>query len=226
VAWIESHQEVAHHPKTRKLAKRLDCSLAAAIGHLHALWWWAVSFADDGDLSRHTDEDIALGSVWEDDPKTFVDALVECRWLDRDGETLTLHDWEEYAGRLLDRRRTNAERKRQSRARHADGGAASGGVTGLPNQTITRPDQTQPDRTKPENAGKPARTRRDIEAAKWKPTVEMIDWAADNFPAVDISDETQKFIDHFLANGKPMKDWNAAWRNWIRRSVEFKAVAR
>lgn len=66
-----------------------------------------------------------------------------------------------------------------------------------------------------------SRARRNFEASKWRPTSELIEWAASEFPSVDLVVETEKFMDHFLANGKPMKDWNAAWRNWIRRSVEF-----
>jgi hypothetical protein len=29
------------------------------------------------------------------------------------------------------------------------------------------------------------------------------------------------FRDHFTANGKPAKDWDAAWRNWCRREKTF-----
>jgi hypothetical protein len=29
------------------------------------------------------------------------------------------------------------------------------------------------------------------------------------------------FLDHYRAKGKPMRDWNAAWRNWIRRVPDF-----
>lgn len=225
MAWIESHQEVAMHPKTRKLAKKLDVYLPAAVGHLHLLWHWVLSFADDGDLSKHTDEDIAIGAMWDYDPKTFVDALVECRWLDRDGERLVVHDWQDYAGRLVDRRKANAERKRVSRARHADvpetsssRQEVSASVTGLPN--LTKP--TEPNQTEPTDRAR----ARNIEAAKWKPNSELIEWCASEFPDVDIVTETQKFMDHFAANGKPMKDWNAAWRNWMRRSRDFKVVAR
>lgn len=35
--------------------------------------------------------------------------------------------------------------------------------------------------------------------------------------------EFDKFTDHFRANGKRMKDWEAAWRNWKRRAAEFSA---
>jgi hypothetical protein len=70
------------------------------------------------------------------------------------------------------------------------------------------------------------RARRDIENAKWKPTPELIDWVSKEYPSVDIILETEKFIDHFSANGKPMKDWNAAWRNWMRRTSEFQGARR
>ena len=53
------------------------------------------------------------------------------------------------------------------------------------------------------------------------PTDEQRQWAATVIRASQIDTETQKFIDHFTATGKAMKDWNAAWRNWIRRSREF-----
>lgn len=216
MAWIESHGEVVHHPKTRKLAKRLNISKAAAVGHLHCLWHWAVSYATEGDLTSHGDDDIALGAEWEDDPKTFVDALVECQWIDRDGERMALHDWDEYAGRLVDRRRANAERKRMSRARPADISETGEAVTGLPN--LTKPNQTEPDLTKPRAR---ERERRNIAAAKWKPNPQLIEWVSREFPEIDIVIETEKFIDHFSATGKPMKDWDAAWRNWMRRSRDF-----
>lgn len=219
MAWIESHQEVVHHPKTRKLALRLGIQKHAAVGLLHCLWHWAVAYAHDGDLTSYTDEDIALGSEWEDDPKTFVDVLVECGWIDRDGEVVTLHDWDEYAGRLIDRRKANAERKRMSRARPADIPESSEGVTGLPN--LTRPNQTEPDLTKPRERARAAINE------EWKPTPTLIEWAANEYPSVDLVVETEKFRDHFRANGKPMKNWEAAWKNWIRRCQEFgAAVAR
>ena len=52
MAWIESHQELRHHYKTKRLARELKVTVAAAIGHLHCLWWWAIDFAPDGDLSK------------------------------------------------------------------------------------------------------------------------------------------------------------------------------
>lgn len=117
MAWIESHQELGRHPKTRRLARMLGISLPAAVGHLHYLWWWALDFAEDGDLSGYDSYEIAEAAMWEGDPDEIVDALVHAQFLDRTGDGgLVLHDWDEYAGRLIERRARDRERKRRERA--------------------------------------------------------------------------------------------------------------
>lgn len=57
----------------------------------------------------------------------------------------------------------------------------------------------------------------------WQPATELYVWAANevDMPASEVNRETFKFRDHFKATGKPMKDWDAAWKNWMRRSREF-----
>ena len=51
MAWIESHQELANHPKTKRFKRALGISTPQAIGHLHLLWWWALDYAQDGSLA-------------------------------------------------------------------------------------------------------------------------------------------------------------------------------
>jgi hypothetical protein len=38
---------------------------------------------------------------------------------------------------------------------------------------------------------------------------------------VNVANELLKFADHHNAKGNVMKDWQAAWRSWIRNSVRF-----
>lgn len=53
-------------------------------------------------------------------------------------------------------------------------------------------------------------------------TDEMRSWAeGKGFAANVIAEQTDRFKDHFIGNGKPMKDWPAAWRNWMRNSPAF-----
>ena len=49
-------------------------------------------------------------------------------------------------------------------------------------------------------------------------------WAEENVPQVKVEKEFAKFKDYFLANGKPMVNWEATLRNWLRRCVEFKGA--
>lgn len=99
MAWIESHQELAAHPKTIKLAAMLDIPKVQAVGHLHLLWWWALDYADDGDLSDFDAYDIAAAAEWEGDPDTFVKALIDCGpgrragFIDQTDRGLRIHDW-------------------------------------------------------------------------------------------------------------------------------------
>lgn len=56
---------------------------------------------------------------------------------------------------------------------------------------------------------------------RWAPTTEDVAAIRAEFPHLDTRAEHVKFTDHFRANGKTMKNWSAAWRNWMRRSAEF-----
>ncbi|MAG35318.1 MAG: hypothetical protein CL878_03590 [Dehalococcoidia bacterium] len=122
MTWIKSHLNLRTHPKGRKLARLLDISHAAAVGHLHFLWHWAIQFADSGDLSRLDVVDIAEAAGWEGDPEALITALLDCGghgqsgFLDRlPSGQLVIHDWLDYAGRLVERRRKDAGRKRVER---------------------------------------------------------------------------------------------------------------
>jgi hypothetical protein len=125
MAWIEAHQSLGNHPKTKKAAKLLGISKFEMIGRLFALWWWAADYAQDGDLSRFNTDDIEMAVEWEGEAGAFVRALVDCGFggeagfLEQDGDRLAIHDWWDYAGKLIEKRQEDAERKRASRQQYA-----------------------------------------------------------------------------------------------------------
>ena len=55
----------------------------------------------------------------------------------------------------------------------------------------------------------------------WEPDPDVVAVIRSEIPSLDLRAEHAKFTDHFRANGKAMKDWNAAWRNWMRRARAF-----
>ena len=61
----------------------------------------------------------------------------------------------------------------------------------------------------------------------WTPDEQAIRWAADNgFDRDTVLTETDKFVDYWKAKGGKdgrKADWTATWRNWLRRSAEYKA---
>lgn len=114
MAWIESHQAVGQHPKTKKLARRLGVSLPAAVGHMHYLWWWALDFAQDGVLDKFDAEDIADAMQWDGDADQLVEALLYVGYIDDTPDGRRIHDWAEYAGKLLERREKDRARKRSA----------------------------------------------------------------------------------------------------------------
>lgn len=120
--WIESHQSLRKHPKTLRAARALGVCEVHLIGHLHCLWWWAMDYAPDGDLSSYTDTDIAAAAEWDGDAAQFVAALRDAAKIgDRPGflemreDRLHIHDWWEYGGKLIAKRDAEAARKRDTR---------------------------------------------------------------------------------------------------------------
>ena len=113
--WLHSYKSLRSHPKTRKLARRVG-GIVPAIGHLHCLWWWALDYAPDGDLTKHDAEDIAIACEWDGDPEEIVSALVACGFLEN-GDGLHIHDAHEYIGKYIEKAGEKAENMRKYRDR-------------------------------------------------------------------------------------------------------------
>lgn len=170
MAWIESHQSLSRHRKTLRTAGRLSVDRHKLIGHLHELWWWALdNVGADGCLGDVTAYEIATAAEWDGDADAFLDALVEAGFIDKEGGALYLHDWYDYAGKLIERREAERERSRQRRAarrRPEDKPTGDRDATaGRPLVDHRKTDGTVPNRTVP-NRIRPkdrqtARTRED-----------------------------------------------------------------
>ena len=142
--WIESHQALGRHPKVFRLAAELGVSRPTAIGHLHYVWWWALDYAPDGDVSRYTPAVLAIAAEWDGDPEMFVGALASAGFIDL--EPMRLHDWSDYSGLVLGRRVANRDRQRAWRDRNRDVTVTSVTNNGL--QDRTGQDKTRQDKQK------------------------------------------------------------------------------
>ena len=213
MAWIESHQSLGQHPKTKRLARKLGCSMPAAVGHMQYLWWWALDYAPDGDLARFDDEDIADACQWEGEASMFVGALAEAGFLDG----RAIHDFDVYVGRIVSKREANAERQRQYRERNAhvtrDKHVTNALVTGLPTQPTNTTNTTQ--QTEPtEPTGR-------VSAPKVRPLTEeaILDFE-EEFPQIDVRSAAQDYL-----------NWSGSSKHrdkvlGLRNQLKSEAVAR
>lgn len=256
MAWIESHQKTKEHPKTVSLRRRLRTSLPATIGHLHLFWWWALSYAEDGDISDIDDEIIAEACGWEGDASEFVQALISSGFVNEDR---TIHDWSVYTHRIQKQREDN--RVRQQRWRENNGLVTRAKRdSALDNALVTRdsaldnpatgPNRTGPNRTSTPPVVPPAAAGED-DGADAPPTAPQVVTKAprapkgttvpDEFPLTDMhyayaarcgvsreaaDAETEKFLNHHRFKGTVGRNWYAGWQNWIRDSVGRFAPAR
>lgn len=140
--WIESHTDLATHPKLFVLSRTLSVPIPYAVGTLHLLWYFTLKYSwRDGDLTRFDDVAIAQASGWDKEPKVLIEALQNAGFLD--GKKV--HDWLDFAGRLVkDRiRYLKANKVRTSSVRHpyAKRTSSVANLT-LPNHTIPNQQKT------------------------------------------------------------------------------------
>lgn len=67
----------------------------------------------------------------------------------------------------------------------------------------------------------PTKRRRQRLPEDWEPSETLLAFAAKKHPAVDVAAQTDLFRDHWWSKGEVRDDWDATWRNWIRRSTDF-----
>ena len=98
-------------------AETLDLPEVYVVAHLAALWTWALDNAPDGLLPR-SPRIIAKAAQWPGEPNMLINALFNAGFLvlGDDSETL-IHDWDNYAGKLVAHRKANADKQKAWRDR-------------------------------------------------------------------------------------------------------------
>jgi hypothetical protein len=235
MAWIELHQAARDHRKVVQVADDLDMIEAHVLGHLTFLWLWSLDNAPDGVLPLKF-RVIARAAQWQGEPAIFVRSLIENGLIDESHGTLRIHDWDDYAGKLIEKRQSNARRNRELRARaHTDNiTSASRDTHVTPHSTVQYRTQQNPTKTpssegvrapeaKPKTPTKSKTTTRSCPLPdEWQPGKGVMRVAQElHLDESVMRAELDKFASHFRANGKAMADWDQAAMNWLRRSLEF-----
>ena len=149
MAWLQVHQTLKDHRKLFDAADELEITPPHMMGLLVSFWLWALDNAPKGDLAGITPRMIARAAQWDGEPEKLAETLIRAGWIDENEDgALEIHDWYEYAGKLIDQRQ--AEKERSARRRAA---AASSSDDTPDDQTPTAgqppADQNQAKETRP-----------------------------------------------------------------------------
>jgi hypothetical protein len=142
-----------NHMKTKRLKRLLGLPLYRVVGLLETLWLLCVDCADEGNVGKFSDEEIADYLEWDgpQSPSDLVRALTDSGWLDADAEhRLVVHDWADHAPEFLKervRKRHAREAKRRKQTTYDDSTRDSGGTK--PDSGGTKPDASGPTRDQP-----------------------------------------------------------------------------
>ena len=157
MAWIQVHQQLKDHRKLLAAADELEIEPAHMLGVLISFWLWALDNTPSGSLAGISNRMIARAAQWNDSPDTLVDAMTNAGLLDQEADgSLTIHDWYEYTGKLIDQREAEKNRSRRRRAAAAEAASdqqtIAGQTEGRPpddqKKTGGRVDQTIPDQSR------------------------------------------------------------------------------
>ena len=151
MAWLEIHQALPAHRKTLAAADALDMHPVHFMGHIITFWLWALDNVPDGNLDEVSARMIARAAQWEGDPDTLLNTLIEVGFIDQDDDGLAIHDWYDYAGKLMEQRAKERERSRKRRAeqRRRPQEKDRGSTAGHPEDDREKTVGTVPNRTVP-----------------------------------------------------------------------------
>lgn len=143
MAYIELHQALFDHRKTIIAAEQLGMPEVHLVGHLAALWSWCLDNCPDGILPE-SQRAVARGARWEGDPQSLIGALVSGDFIEHTEAGLKIHDWEQYGGKLIEKRRANAEKQARYRDRLDTKPSPKADVT------VTLPSRDDPEKSREE----------------------------------------------------------------------------
>lgn len=144
MAYIEVRTTLPDHKKAKAMARDVGMRRPWVVGHLVCIWTWALeNVPSNGSLAGIEDVDLEEAAQWpEERAGELVPAMVRAGFIEVDRTGRFIHDWDEYAGRLLRRREEDRARKAAERA--AARATRSKPSASRPADTARRPADTPP----------------------------------------------------------------------------------
>jgi len=236
MAWIEVHQSLASHHKTMALAEALGIKPPQAVGHVVLFWLWALDNAPTGDLTDLSPRMIAAASQWGRRPEIFIEAMIASGFLARASDfTISIHNWQDYTGRLIQRRQADRERMRERRLsteqtpnRSRTVQEPSPNSSGTDEERSVAPNSTQPNSTVPnptKNTVRRASAARTVVSGDdilRRFTLEELAGIRQKYPALVLEEEAAKCFLWWQEMGKPLKRPKGSFNNWMEKAEKIR----
>lgn len=134
--YIPLYATVLEHPKTLHLADLLDIEPEHAMMHMACIWLWALTHVENGSLKGISPRGLARIARWPGDGEAFATALRTVGFLNG-GKSL--HDWQDYAGKVATKRQHQADWIREKRHSQSTSGRQPVDVDST-SRPVRRPD--------------------------------------------------------------------------------------
>jgi len=86
------------HYKMVRLEKTLGIERWGAVGIMESIWHFTAKFTPAGDIGSKSNQDIADGIFWNNDPNILINALIKSGFIDENPiHRLIIHGWSEHA---------------------------------------------------------------------------------------------------------------------------------
>jgi hypothetical protein len=219
IAWATEGGKVTSHA-SRAVTVRVT------VASLLCFWSAANELATDGILrhaNRHTCDEMA-------GIPGFGEALVLVGWAEEDEaqRAIILPNFHEFNTESkqrssgADRTARWRERKKKETSHKPSHDSVTGDVTKTSQVTYRREEKRRSTSMGANRTPSPRKKPACACPETFEVTDIMAQWAVSQGLQSDrVIPETEKFLDHWRGNGKLRNDWDATWRNWIRKAVEF-----
>lgn len=219
--WIKMTVGLRSHPKVVRMASALKADRLRVIGGLFAVWSVFDQHSPDGLLEGYTLQAIDEDLGW----KGFGAAMESIGWLIESDDGLSAPRFEDHNGASAKRRALDTRRKKDDREddKTAHGSWNSGGQMSASH--ADKNTDKKRTRVELEKKNSSSSTRGTRLPADWEPGEEGKAFAEkQGLRNGRASAELDKFRDYWAsATGQSATkaDWQAAWRNWVRKAVEY-----
>lgn len=215
IPWFKVDDGFHGHPKV------MDLSLEA-VGLWSLAGSWCAKYLTDGFVPEKTIRRLGGG------PDLAMELLSAGLWVAEDGGW-QFKDWTDYQPSKVEvEAERQAARDRMKKVRAAKKGVSKDSGSGEHPANTDRsseevrlaPSQSHPIPTASSTKKQYPATRGTRLTPDWRPTQATVDKIIADCPDVDYKREHESFVDYWIAvpGAKGIKtDWEATWRNWMRR---------